>query len=100
MLVWQAGGQAESNGNHDFGPLEGGNSGIFGGSGAGSFGGGSAGGFGGSFGNAPVENGNTSTPAMVSHTGTAALPNENHEPRCAACTQPALCQALCTFEAC
>ena len=67
-LFWQSGGQAESNGNHDFGPLEGGNSGIFGGSGGGSFGGSAGGGgFGGSFGNAPMENGNTAAPAMVCH---------------------------------
>jgi len=64
-LAWQSGGQAESNGNPDFGPLEGGNSGIFGGSGGGSFGGSAGGGFGGSFGNAPMENGNTAAPAMV-----------------------------------
>ncbi|DBA96359.1 TPA: hypothetical protein ACH3X3_002534 [Trebouxia sp. C0006] len=63
--TYQSGSQAESNGNHDFGPLEGGNSGIFGGSGGGSFGGSAGGGgFGGSFGNAPTENGNTAAPAM------------------------------------
>ncbi len=68
VFAWQSGGQAESNGNHDFGPLEGGNSGIFGGSGGGSFGGSAGGGgFGGSFGNAPMENGNTAAPAMVCH---------------------------------
>lgn len=66
---FQAGGQAESNGNHD--PLKGGNSAIFGGgSGGGSFGGSAGrlgentGGFGGSFGDVPMENGSTSTPAM------------------------------------
>ncbi len=68
VFAWQSGSQAESNGNHDFGPLEGGNSGIFGGSGAGSFeGSAGGGGFGGSFGNAPTENGNTAAPAMVCH---------------------------------
>ena len=70
----QAGAQADSNGNQAFGPLEGGNSAIFGGSGGsfggsggglGSGGGGLGGGLGGSFSSAPLENGNTSVPALV-----------------------------------
>ena len=68
-MLWQAGNQAESNGNQDFGPLEGGNSAVFGGSGGGSFGG-SASGFGGSgggFGAAPTENGNASHTMVPSH---------------------------------
>ena len=78
-----AGGAAavESNGNQDLGGLESSHSAIFGGSGnsagigrfggsgGGSFGGsgGGLGGgdFGGGFGNAPMENGNTSAPAVV-----------------------------------
>lgn len=65
------GGAADSNGNHDFtGALESSHSAIFGGAGGGGGGGGgsfggSGGGFGGSLGNAPLENGNTSAPAMV-----------------------------------
>ena len=69
--------QADSNGNNDFGALEGGNSAIFssnadggfgGNPGSGNFGGSAgSGGFGGSgngFGNMPLENGNTSAPAV------------------------------------
>ena len=79
----QSGQQAESNGNNDFGALEGGNSAIFGGSADGGFGGNpigrnlsggsfgsntGGGGFGGSgngFGNMPLENGNASTQQVV-----------------------------------
>lgn len=73
----QAGQQADSDGNNDFGALEGGNSAIFGGSADGGFGGNPSGGsfgsntggggFGGSgngFGNMPLENGNTSSQAV------------------------------------
>lgn len=75
--VLQSGQQADTNGNNDFGALEGGNSAIFGSNADGGFGGNASGGnfggstgsggFGGSgngFGNMPLENGNTSASAV------------------------------------